>query len=129
MHLKPLSDEIEYLKFIYDTKQYNFIEHKINRLEIKMALSTNDSEFVESLYLIYLFGLALLSCYIKLDNSDNNLFYKKFLFDFYKKSKYYIDLLNLYITSEQKIYRFKSIHIIYIINTITNYTKKFNELF
>ncbi len=129
MRLKPLDDEIEYIKFIVDTKQRSFIQNKINRLHINMCLSTSDSEFIESLYFIYIFGLAILILYSKLDVLGLSLECKKFLYDCYKKSNYYTDLLVQYMRNEQKNIGFTNIQLVYIKNTIDKFKTNFNEIF
>ncbi len=127
--LKPYNDELEYINFILDTGQYNFINHKINRLKINMALSSNDYEFIESLHLIYIFALAIIS---KFDLDAHQTFFpvvKTFLYECYKTSSYYIDLLNFYIKSDNSEKKIKNIQLLTIINFILEYKKKFSEIF
>ncbi len=129
LKLKPYIDELEYIKYIFDTGQYNFIHHKINRLQIKLALSTNDCEFIESLHLIYIFALAIISYYAKHDNNEFYHITKTFLYYCYKTSSYYINLLNLYIKNDDNKVQIKNIKLLTVVNFIVKYRNKFVELF
>ncbi len=127
--LKPYNDELEYIKFILDSGQYNFIHHKINRLKINLALSSNDYEFIESLHLIYIFALAIISKFILDEHQTFSPIIKTFLFECYKTSGYYIDLLNFYIKSDNQDKKIKNIQLLSIINFILEYKNKFSQIF
>ncbi len=127
--LKPYADELEYVKYIFDTGQYNFIHHKINRLQINLALSNNDYEFIESLHLIYIFALAIITNYNKVEKIETTSTHKYFLYDCFKKSSYYIDLLNLYIKNDDNEIKIKNIELLSVVNFIIEFRSKFVELF
>ena len=79
--------------------------------------------------MIYIFALAIISNYNKYDSIEFYHISKTFLYDCYKTSGYYIDILNFYIKTDNHEIHVKNIQILTIINFIYEYKNKFCELF
>lgn len=79
--------------------------------------------------MIYIFALAIITDYNKIQQIETNSIHKYFLYDCYKKSSYYIDLLNLYIKNDDNNIQIKNIELLSVVNFIIEYQNKFDELF